>query len=92
MLQITTIESPILGQHMHVYIFRGPGRIVGVTAQPSGENLPQKYAPWSAFKTIELHGGKHTPGIDANECLSDIEAYGVHVTDAHSRITEEAIR
>ena len=77
---------------MQVHIFRGPGRIFGFTAQPSGENLPQKYAPWSAFKTVELHKGKHTPGVEANECLSDIEAYGVHVTDAHSRITEEAIR
>lgn len=73
-------------------ILRGPGRIFGFTAQPSGENLPQKYAPWSELKTIELRKGEHTPGIDADECLNDIEAYGVHVTDAHARITEDAIR
>lgn len=77
---------------MQVHIFRGPGRIFGFTAQPSGENLPRKYAPWSEFKTIELRKGEHTPGVDANECLSDIETYGVHVTDAHARITEDALR
>jgi hypothetical protein len=87
MLRVTTT-----GTTMQVHIFRGPGRIFGVTAQPSGENLPQKYAPWTAFKTIELRKDERTPGVDANECLSDIEAYGVHVTDAHVRITEEAIR
>jgi len=77
---------------MQVHIFRGAGRIFAFTAQPSGENLPSKYAPWSEFKTIELHKGEHTPGVDADECLSDIEAYGIHVTDAHARITEDAIR
>jgi len=64
---------------MQVHIFRGPGRIFGFTAQASGENLPQKYAPWSEFKTIELRKDERTPGVDANECLSDIETYGVHV-------------
>lgn len=64
----------------------------GFTAQASGENLPQKYAPWSEFKTIELRKDEHTPGVDASECLSDIETYGVHVTDAHVRITDDAIR
>lgn len=77
---------------MQVHIFKSLGRIFGFTAHPAGENLPQKYAPWSAFKTIELHKDMHTPGVNANECLSDIESYGVHVTDEHSRITEEAIR
>lgn len=77
---------------MQIHIFRGPGRIFGFTAQPSGENLPQKYAPWSEFKTVDLYRGEQTPGVDVGECLSDIEAYGVHITDAHARITEEAIR
>ena len=77
---------------MQVHIFRGPGRIFGFTAQSSGENLPQKYAPWTAFKTIELRKDERTPGVDANECLDDIAAHGVHVTDAHVRITEVAIR
>lgn len=76
---------------MQVHIFRGPGRIFGVTTQSSGANLPRKYAPWASFKTIEIHRGEATPGIDADECLDDLEAYGVHVTDAHVRITEEAI-
>ncbi len=77
---------------MQVHIFRGPGRIFGFTAQLSGENLPQKYAPWTAFRTIELQRGERTPGVDVDDCLRDLETHGVHVTDAHARITEEAIR
>lgn len=77
---------------MQVHIFRGPGRIFGFTASVGGENLPQKYAPWTAFKSIELHRGERTPGVDADECLNDLEAYGIHITDAHIRITEEAMR
>jgi hypothetical protein len=87
-----TTESQELEKHMQVHIFRGPGRIFGFTAQASGQNLPQKYAPWLEFRSIELLNDQHTPGVDANECLCDIETYGVHVTDAHVRITEEAIR
>ena len=77
---------------MQVHIFRGPGRIFAFTTQPSGDILPQKYAPWTAFKSIELRRDEPTPGVDANECLDDIAAHGVHITDAHVRITEEAIR
>lgn len=77
---------------MQVHIFRGPGRIFGFTTLSSGENLPARYAPWSAFKTIELRKDERTPGVEANECLADIEAHGVHITDAHVRITQEAIR
>lgn len=76
---------------MQIHIFRGPGRIFGFTAQASGDNLPRKYAPWAAFKTIALQEGEHTPGVDADECLADIAVHGVHVTDAHRRITEEAV-
>ncbi|SMC27277.1 hypothetical protein SAMN02745857_02782 [Andreprevotia lacus DSM 23236] len=77
---------------MQIHIFRGPGRIFGFTSHAAGENLPQKYAPWTAFKAIELRRGETTPGVDADECLDDIQTYGVHITDAHARITEEAIR
>jgi hypothetical protein len=31
-------------------------------------------------------------GVDVNDCLRDLETYGVHVTDAHVRITEDATR
>ena len=79
-------------QRMQVHIFKGPGRIFGVTEQPAGENLPRKYAPWMKFKSIELRRDERTPGIDANECLYDLQTHGLHVTDAHVRITEEAIR
>lgn len=77
---------------MQVHLFRGPGRVFGVTSEQSGANLPSTYAPWTAFKTIELQKGQPTPGLDVDECLRDLQTYGVHVTDAHVRITEEAIR
>jgi hypothetical protein len=77
---------------MQIHIFRGPGRVFGFTTLASGDNLPQKYAPWTEFKTLEILREVRTPGVDANECLDDIETHGVHVTDAHVRITEEALR
>jgi hypothetical protein len=77
---------------MQVHIFRGPGRIFAFTTDPSGASLPAKYAPWDAFKLVELQKDVPTPGVDVNECLNDLEVHGIHVTDAHARITEEAIR
>jgi hypothetical protein len=50
-------------------------------------------ADWSAFKSVELsRDGQPTPGVDTDQCLDDIEKYGFHITDAHTRITETAIR
>ncbi|MGH9438643.1 MAG: hypothetical protein ACRD22_12320 [Terriglobia bacterium] len=77
---------------MQVHLFRGSGRVFGVTADPSGANLPSKFAPWTTFKTIDIQKSVWMPGIDVDECLQDLETYGVYVTDAHTRITEEAIR
>jgi hypothetical protein len=77
---------------MQVHIFRGPGRVFGCTTESSGANLPSKYAPWTAFKTVELKEGEPTPGLAVDDCLHDLETYGVHVTDAHVRITEDAVR
>lgn len=77
---------------MVVYLFRGPGRVFAVTGAQDGSNLPQKYAPWQFFKTIDLERGRATPGLDVGECLDDIEAKGLHVTDAHVRITDEAMK
>ena len=31
------------------------------------------------------------PGVEVDECLRDLEVFGVHVTDAHARITEDAL-
>lgn len=76
---------------MQVHIFRGPGRVFAVTTDPAGGNLPTLYAPWTAFKTMDLQKGVHTPGLDVDECLKDLEVHGVHVTDAHNRITEQAL-
>jgi hypothetical protein len=77
---------------LQVHIFKGPGRVFGVTTDPAGTNLPAKYAPWAAFKTIDLERGAKTPGLDVDECLQDLETHGLHVTDAHVRITEQAMR
>jgi hypothetical protein len=77
---------------MEVHIFRGSGRIFGFTADSTGANLPTKYAPWTAFKTLELLKDTPVPGVEVNDCLQDLEEFGVHVTDAHIRITQEALR
>ncbi len=73
---------------MQVHIFRGPDRIFGFTAQNDGSNLPQQYAPWTAFKTLDVARETSQQSFDVNECLDDIEKYGFHLTDAHVRITE----
>jgi hypothetical protein len=77
---------------MTVHFFRGPGRVFGCTKDATGANLPSKFAPWSAFKSIELNrGGAPTPGVDTDACLDDIERYGFHITDAHVRITDSLL-
>src|ERR1700723_3796054 len=51
---------------MLLHIFRGPGRVFGITEDAAGANLPARFAPWSAFKSIELsRGGEPTPGVNA---------------------------
>jgi hypothetical protein len=77
---------------MQVHIFRGPGRIFGFTAQNDASNLPAQYAPWAAFKTLDVVRGTHQASFNVNECLDDIEKYGFHLTDAHSRMTERAVQ
>ena len=76
---------------MLVHIFRGPGRVFGFTGDETGSNLPPKYAPWSAFKSLEMTSGVPQPGVNADECLEDIATHGFHLTDAHVRITEQAV-
>jgi hypothetical protein len=77
---------------MQVHIYRGPDRIFGFTEDASGSNLPSRFAPWTSFKTIELErAGEPVPGVNAQECLDDIERYGFHVTDAHVRITDTLV-
>jgi hypothetical protein len=73
---------------MQVYMFRGPGRIFGFTADQTGANLPSKYAPWNQFKTAEMSREEPMPGVNTGECLDDIERFGYHLTDAHVRITD----
>ena len=77
---------------MLVHIFRGPGRVFGCTNDATGANLPAQYRPWSSFKSLDLsRDGEPTPGVNANECVDDIEKYGFHITDAHVRITEKLV-
>jgi hypothetical protein len=76
---------------MLVHIFRGPGRVFGITQDASGANLPPRFAPWTPFKALELSRDESTPGVDTGECLDDIERHGFHVTDAHVRITESVL-
>ena len=77
---------------MLVHIFRGPGRVFGCTEDATGANLPSQFSPWTAFKSIELsRDGEPRAGVNANECLDDIEKYGFHITDAHVRITEKLV-
>jgi hypothetical protein len=77
---------------VQVHLFRGTGRVFGCTQDATGGNLPSRFGPWVAFKTFEMNrGDEPRPGIDVEDCLSDIEAYGFHLTDAHVRITESAL-
>jgi hypothetical protein len=76
---------------MLVHIFRGTGRVFAVTEDANGTNLPPQYGPWTAFKSLDLDRDKPTVGMNTNECLDDIQKYGLHVTDAHIRITERVV-
>ncbi len=76
---------------MLVEIFRGAGRIFAVIETGRVDELPERYGPWTHFKTIELARGQTQPGLNVEECLDDLEQHGIHVTDAHMRITGQAI-
>lgn len=76
---------------MQLHLFRGEGRVFAVTPDAAGGNLPERHGPWAAFKTLKLARGAAQPGLHVDECLDDIERFGIHVTDAHVRITEQAI-
>jgi hypothetical protein len=74
---------------MLIHLSRGPERVLGVTEQADGANLPGRYAPWAAFKSLEIEAGQAQPGLDVEECLQDLADYGFHITNAHVRITEQ---
>jgi hypothetical protein len=75
---------------MRVYSFRGDGRVFGFTGDEAGANLPLGYGDWTAFKTLEMTRGEPQMGVDVDDCLDDIDAFGFHLTDAHVRITDRA--
>jgi hypothetical protein len=77
---------------MKIHIFRGPGRVFGFTEDAAGTNLPPQFAPWNVFKSISLsRDGEPVAGVNADDCLDDIERHGFHVTDAHVRITDRVV-
>ena len=76
---------------MQVHLFRGPGRVFGFTGDPLGANLPSQFAPWAHFQSVEMTKGEPMPGVVVDECLADLDTYGVHVTDAHVRITDQVV-
>ena len=76
---------------MRIHAFKADGRVFGFTASETGENLPSGFGPWTAFKTLTMVRGESLPGVDVDECLDDIEAHGLHVTDAHKRITGQVV-
>jgi hypothetical protein len=76
---------------MRVHIFRGTGRIFAFTEGSRLDSLPERYAPWTSFKSIEMVRGQAQASVNVDECLDDIAQHGIHVTDAHVRITEQAI-
>jgi hypothetical protein len=76
---------------MKVYSFRGAGRVFGFTEDSPGANLPSRFGDWTAFKTLTMVRGESQPGVNVDDCIQDIEQYGLHLTDAHKRITEQAV-
>jgi hypothetical protein len=46
---------------MKVHIFRGPGRVFAFTGDEAGSNLPERYAPWTVFKVLEMTRGQSSP-------------------------------
>src|SRR5580692_12114819 len=75
-----------------VHVLRGQDRVFGFTLDEQGTNLPRQYGPWTAFKTIELHHDEPYQGVEVSVCLDDISKYGFHLTAAHKRITDLALR
>lgn len=77
---------------MEVHAFRGKGRVFGFTPDDAGSNLPAEYGPWVRFKSLDMSRGEAHAAVRPDECLDDIEAYGFHLTDAHLRITQTAVK
>ena len=75
-----------------VHVLRSQDRVFGFTLDEQGTNLPLQYGPWTPFKTIELHHDEPYQGVDVSACLDDISKYGFHLTVAHKRITDLALR
>ena len=76
---------------MKIQIYRGTGRVFAFVAVGHETPLPQRHGPWASFKIVDLVAGQPQPGVDVGDCLEDIARHGIHVTDAHARITQEAI-
>jgi NADPH-dependent 2,4-dienoyl-CoA reductase/sulfur reductase-like enzyme len=69
---------------MQIHTFHGPIRIFGFTVHLAGGELSECYAPWTAFKPLELRHDEQEPAVNPSQCPNDIEAYGVHITKCAS--------
>jgi hypothetical protein len=76
---------------MQVHMFRADRRVFGFTEDGLAANLPTTYGAWVPFKVVVMERGVPMPGVTVDECLDDIDRYGFHLTDAHVRITEQAL-
>ena len=76
---------------MQVHIFRGTGHVFAFVLSDSPDNLPEQYGPWAPFRTIEVVRGEAQQSFNADECLDDLAQHGIHVTDAHVRITDKVV-
>lgn len=72
---------------MILHIFKGSERVFAVTPDEAGSNLPSRHGPWERFKVMDMHPNEPQAGVDVNECLQDIDRYGMHLTRSHERIT-----
>jgi hypothetical protein len=76
---------------MRIHIFRGTGRVFAFMERGSADNLPERYAPWTPFRTVEAVRGQAQRGFSVDDCLDDIARYGIHGTDAHVHISEQTV-
>lgn len=76
---------------MKVDLFRVRDRVFAAVASGGEAVLPESHRPRTPFKSLDPARGEVQPGLAVEECLDDIERFGLHVTDAHVRITEQAM-
>ncbi len=65
---------------MKVFRFKGGGQLHAITADSTGDNLPERGGPWAFETELELEEDDGTfAATDANKALDDIKERGYHV-------------